>query len=41
MLGDDRKGLTTTLHRKSLSKANSQQKYIETIHVTLKKLVNV
>jgi hypothetical protein len=35
MLGD-RKGVTTTLHRKSLSKANSQQKYIETIHVTFK-----
>jgi hypothetical protein len=31
---DDRKGVTTTLPRKSLSKANSQQKYIETIHIT-------
>jgi hypothetical protein len=34
MPDDDRKGVTTILPRRSLSKANSQQKYMETMHVT-------
>jgi hypothetical protein len=35
MPGDNRKGVTTILKRKGLSKANSQQKDIKTFQVTL------